>query len=507
MPTYQRLIARNRLKDIHNFLSEGGFFPTNIIINFTTKPKFEIKLKEEEADIHFGTLYLPDKYKSAWVIDGQHRLYGYSKHADLQKNHNIVVLAFQQMPIEDEANLFVTINNEQKTVPRTLLDDLQGELKWGSDDPRERVVAMCSRLVNILNSEPGGPFHTRVVQTGLRTTRETCLTLPALVEGLRRSNLLGGVHRKLKSYQPGPFTGKDDFATLDRARHALEDIFSLLKEANPEVWRLGADGHVWTNTGVSALLLIIAAAIEHYEAATKLDCKELSAEEIAEQVQDLIAPITARIKAQTLAQISKLFRDDVPYGSSGVRELFLKLVGVIRETTPRFGPADFDVWRSAQSQERAKDASDKVQELNDRICAVIFGIFKREYGEKDYWDRGVTNKQMKTDAYGRAQDDDISERGALEEYLNLIDYKKVVEKSEHWGWFQDIFSIQLADEKGGQAKYLRWMDKLNDVRKKTAHKSAGRPLTEAELDFIEMIHEEFFKRASKVIVEVAAKAA
>lgn len=497
MPTYQRLISKGRIKQIQQFLTGGGFFPTNIIINFVTKPKFEIKLKDEDADVHYGTLYLPEKYKSAWVIDGQHRLYGYSRLSELQKSQNVIVLAFQQMATEEEANLFVTINHEQKTVPRTLLDDLQGELKWGSDDPRERVVAMCSRLVNVLNSEPGGPFHLRVVQTGLRGNRETCLTLPALLDALKKSELLGRIGKRTKVYEPGPFTGPDDYVTLDRARHGLEDIFSILKDANPGVWRAGADGAVWTNTGIAAILMIVAEAIRTYEKSSGLNCTELSPEEIAEQVQDLIAPITERLKKGTQGQITKLFKDGVPYGSTGPRELYLKLVGVVREKEKGFGPPDFESWRLEQNQERAKNAAEKVQELNAGICDVIFSRFRKEYGDEHYFDKGVTTKDLRTSAYTRMQDDEIEQRGKIEEYLNLIEYKKIVEKAEHWPLFSDVFNIKLDDDKAGQAKYLRWMDKLNDVRKKTAHQAPGRIVSDAEAEFVEWIHQAFFERASK----------
>jgi DNA sulfur modification protein DndB len=507
MPTYQRLITKGRIKQIQNYIQDGGYFPTNIIINFAAKPKFEIRLKEEEADVHYGTLYLPEKYKSALVIDGQHRLYGYSRLLELQKNQNIIVLAFQQMSKEDEANLFVTINHEQKTVPRTLLDDLQGELKWGSDDPRERIVAMCSRLVNVLNAEAGGPFHLRVVQTGLRSTRETCLTLPAMLDALKKSELLGRVGKKTKTYEGGPFTGKDDYSTLDRARHGLEDIFSILKEANPNVWRAGADGAVWTNTGIAALLMIVAEAVRTYERTSGLDSKELSSEEIAEQVQDIIAPITNRLKTSTDGQIAKLFKENVPYGSTGPRELYLKLVGVVREQAKKFGPADFDVWRNEQNLERKKQAAEKVQDLNSNICSAIFAQFRKEYGDEHYFLKGVTNKEMRTAAFSKQQDDEIGQQAPLEEYLNLLDYKKIVEKAEHWPLFAELFSIKLEEDKAGQAKYLHWMDKLNDVRKKTAHQATGRVVSDEEADFIDWIHQAFFERLAKDQQGSGAKAA
>lgn len=494
IPTYQRLISKKRIRDIHTFLSDGGFFPTNIIVNFVGRPRYEIKAKDQDASVHFGNLYLPDKYKSAWVIDGQHRLYGFTKHHDLQKSENIFVLAFQQMSHEEEANLFVTINHEQKTVPRTLLADLQGELKWGSENPRERIQAMCARLVNVLNAELGGPFHTRIVQTGLRGNRETCLTLPMLVDGLKRSGLLGTVHKRLKNYHPGPFSGKDDYITLDRARHTLEDVFSLVREANTDLWRVGSDGGVCTNTSVSAILMILSEAIQHYERKSKLDTKELEPEEIALFLQDYIQPIIQLLKQKGDQEIIRLFKEDVPYGSRGPRELFLKLVGLIRTAIPDFGPSDFDEWRAEQNQERAKNAAEKVQELNAAICTTIFDKFRQAYGEEQYFEKGVTDKKMRLGAYERMQDDEFSQRGKMEEYLHLLDYKKIVEKRENWPLFEAIFSIQIDGEAHGQAKYLKWFTELNDIRKKTAHKSAGRPLSERDLEFVDWIHEEFFAR-------------
>jgi len=494
IPTYQRLISKKRIRDIHTFLSDGGFFPTNIIVNFVGRPRYEIKAKDEDASVHFGNLYLPDKYKSAWVIDGQHRLYGFTRQQDLQKSENIFVLAFQQMSHEDEANLFVTINHEQKTVPRTLLADLQGELKWGSENPRERIQAMCARLVNVLNAELGGPFHTRIVQTGLRGNRETCLTLPMLVDGLKRSNLLGTVHKKLKSYHPGPFSGKDDFVTLDRARHTLEDIFSLVREANTDLWRAGADGGVCTNTSISAMLMILSEAIQHYERKTKLDTKELEPEEIALFLQDYLQPVIKLLKKSSDQEIVRFFKEDVPYGSRGPRELFLKLVGLVRTEVTDFGPADFDEWRAEQNQERAKNAAEKIQELNAAICATIFDKFHSVYGNDEYFDKGVSDKKMRLNAFEKMQDDEFSQRGRIEEYLNLIEYKKIVEKKDNWPLFASIFSIQMPSEDKGQAKYLKWLTDLNSIRKKTTHKSVGRPLSESDLEFIDWIHEEFFER-------------
>jgi hypothetical protein len=102
-----------------------------------------------------------------------------------------MVLAFEELPTEEEANLFVTINHEQKSVPKHLLDDLEGELKWGSKIPSERVGSIAARLINFLNSDIGEPFYNKITQQGIPSTNRTCLTIPAIKDALRRSGLLG----------------------------------------------------------------------------------------------------------------------------------------------------------------------------------------------------------------------------------------------------------------------------------------------------------------------------
>jgi DNA sulfur modification protein DndB len=175
-PTYQRIVSRTRIREISIFIKEGGFFPTNILVNFTRPLRFEKISHAEGSEITFGNLYLPDRYRTAWIIDGQHRLYGFSPLDDRFLDQNIIVVAFEQLSKGEEAQLFVTINHEQRTVPKHLLDDLEGELKWGSEVPSERIGAMASRLITCLNSDVSEPFHNRVTQQGIPSTNKTCLT-------------------------------------------------------------------------------------------------------------------------------------------------------------------------------------------------------------------------------------------------------------------------------------------------------------------------------------------
>lgn len=127
-PAYQRMINRND-QGYRRFYKKWWFFPTNILINFTEFCRFDLLPNNHNTDknIKFGWLYLPNKYKSAWVIDGQHRLYGFSNLESKFLDRSLFVLAFEKMETKREAELFITINHERRSVPKSLLVALQAD--------------------------------------------------------------------------------------------------------------------------------------------------------------------------------------------------------------------------------------------------------------------------------------------------------------------------------------------------------------------------------------------
>ncbi|MEA3312307.1 MAG: DGQHR domain-containing protein, partial [candidate division WOR-3 bacterium] len=119
--SYQRMLKKYRLDKIDAFISEGGHFPNNIILSLREKPTFRRFKKEKQAgEVVVGMLELPREYASAWVIDGQHRLYGYADN-ERKSTASLPVLAFEPLPVDRQARLFVEINREQKSVSGNLL--------------------------------------------------------------------------------------------------------------------------------------------------------------------------------------------------------------------------------------------------------------------------------------------------------------------------------------------------------------------------------------------------
>jgi DGQHR domain-containing protein len=492
-PSYQRLVSRTRLRQISKFIHGGGFFPTNILVNFSRKCRFEHVAKDDETNVVFGNLYLPCRYRSAWIIDGQHRLYGYAPLSEKHLNQNIMVVAFEGLKKEDEANLFVTINHEQKSVPKTLLDDLEGELKWGSEKPTERIGAVSARLIGLLNNDIGEALYGRVTQQGISPTEKTCLTVPALKDGLRRSGLVGEAILKKKEFAPGPLCGTTDAATLDRARDILNSYFQLLVSANTQQWEAGRQGYLCTNVALQAYLLLLGAVTSYMESNKGLSARELEPNELIAEVEEYLDPILSWLSSATGVQMEKRFK--VQFGSGGPREYYYRLCAMIKEEFSDFSPEGMDDWANEQSEELVSEADRKLKELNIQVQKAIFDIFRQVYGTKNdaYWEKGVTDKNIKSRAYTKSLEDEPEDRCSLDHYLDFIEYKKIIENKTHWKLFKSLFDIPEPGEKG-YSKNVRWMERINELRRIPAHATERRHYKASDFEYIDFVYEEFSSR-------------
>lgn len=492
-PTYQRLVARSRMRDIGEFIKAGGYFPNNLIINFTRAIRFDKVAQDEVAGVTFGQLYLPDRYRSAWIIDGQHRLYGFSPINDKYLDQNVIVAAFEMLPKAEEANLFVTINHEQKSVPKHLLDDLEGELKWGSSIPSERIGAIGARLINCLNTDVGEPFYNRITQQGMPSTNKACLTIPALKEALRRSGLLGRALLNNTNYDLGALCGRTDSETLDRARSAINQYFGFIRNANLSEWENGRGGHLCTNVAVQAYIMLMRALVKYWEANTAADAREMAVEDIMIEIEEYMKPIEDFLESSTPAQIKTAFQ--VPFGSGGPPEYYYRLCRMIKTKYSDFQPEGLEQWEEEQSEERIQEADGRLKDIVSEMRKYIFDVFRVIHGEDKgaYWDKGVPDKALKADAYKRSLDYDIEERLPLETYLEVVEMKKIVENRQNWSLFKTVFNISEPGDKG-LAKNLKWMDRINELRRIPAHPARERHYKVEDFQYIDFIHDELTKR-------------
>lgn len=481
-PTYQRLIQKSRLREIGAFIKSGGYFPNNLLVNFMKVPRFDILEKGGANEVHYGHLYLPATYKSAWIIDGQHRLYGYANLDDQYLDEKLIVLAFDGLKKEEEADLFVTINHEQRSVPKNLLDDLEGQLKWGSEAPAERIGALAARLLQKLNRDLGSVFYNRFTAEGLKSTSKACLTIPQVKSALKRSRVVG--YSEVKHvYEKGLLCANTDNATLLRSQKILNGYFSSIANADIVRWDKGREGRICTNEGVQAFVLLLGEIGEYLFKGNS--SKFLGTKEplLISDIIDILEPVLEFI-TEGGPKVDPYFT--VPFGSGGPKEYFYRLAKLVRSRFPNFNPAEYDDWELVQREDLKNQADQQVKQINVLALSHIFTIFRNSFGEQGmaYWERGVSIPDIKAKAYAKLVQDSPEEQGPIENYLDFIDLKKIVDK--RWKAFKPVFDIPMPGVKG-QAKNIDWMDRINELRRISAHPSPSRNYKVTDFPIINQI--------------------
>ncbi|MFW2605628.1 DGQHR domain-containing protein [Aliarcobacter butzleri] len=149
---YQRLLSEKRAKDIAKYLNDGNIIPGCVILSAQKKAK----LKFDNNNLEFEEF--PDSF---FVIDGQHRLYGFN-YAD--NDLPIPVYIFNNLDIQDEIQYFLDVNSKQVGVPKTLKIELTKFLaEPGSvDDIR-------LKLFDDLNSDHNSALFNRLTKTSSGT--------------------------------------------------------------------------------------------------------------------------------------------------------------------------------------------------------------------------------------------------------------------------------------------------------------------------------------------------
>lgn len=483
-PSYQRLVDPSRLKQIGEFLDDGGYFPNTVLLNFHRKPQFDRSSKDTFAKVQFGELTLPDRYKSCWIIDGQHRLYGTTFSKKMDRETPLFFIAFEGIPSAEEASTFVTINEKQTKVPKKLLIELDGELKWDSDDPKEKLGAIASRAVDLLNNKGGSPFENRIVTPGVSGNADQPLTLPNFQQAILQSKLLGSVSARTKELLQGPCWEKDSEGSLVRLVEILSWYFGKLEEMVPDRWDQGKSGYLCSNFGVFGHVRLLGELIRFVARKDNFDPVEAELDEIQNALEDYLKPVFEFVRSVDDEAFSKRFK--VPFGSGGQVRYFFKLVELIRSQNADFAPDGFEEFIQTVSEESVRQADDNVRWLQKVVPEYVIEVLKDKYGEQ-FFEQGVPREIQKA-CQAKRIDDDVEEQLPVEHYLDWLQVRKIVEQRDLREKFKGTLGILMPGETKGQHKYAAWFDRINEIRRISAH-PAGRQYKEEDITFLKFIVE------------------
>lgn len=121
---FQRVLDEKRALEIATYIDEGlGTIPSSIVLS--AQPDAQLKIVGRGKTLEFE-----ENPKAFLVLDGQHRVYGFSK---AKSNLRVPVVIYNALSRQDESRLFIDINSKQKGVPPELLLDIKKLADYETD--------------------------------------------------------------------------------------------------------------------------------------------------------------------------------------------------------------------------------------------------------------------------------------------------------------------------------------------------------------------------------------
>ena len=163
----QRVINNTRLKEIGRYISTNeAAFPNSIILaaNYSASTGLSVddetlKWRVEPHSENNGCLELiiPRAERLAPIIDGQHRLFGFTHAIKKRLNMPVLCSVFLDLPRPYQAYLFATVNSTQKAVDRSQTYELFG-YNISEEPPEfwspEKLAVFLARKMNTDASSP-----------------------------------------------------------------------------------------------------------------------------------------------------------------------------------------------------------------------------------------------------------------------------------------------------------------------------------------------------------------
>jgi DGQHR domain-containing protein len=113
---FQRELDEKRAKEIAHYIDEGlGTIPNSIVLS--AQPAAELRIIGKGKTVEFV-----DRPAAFLILDGQHRVFGFSKANTLLR---VPVVIYNGLSRRDETRLFIDINTKQRPVPAQLLLDIK----------------------------------------------------------------------------------------------------------------------------------------------------------------------------------------------------------------------------------------------------------------------------------------------------------------------------------------------------------------------------------------------
>lgn len=487
MPTYQRIIKRKRLKEVQSFINDGGYFPNSIIISIDSggrKLQFdESPTKLDDSISKIGVLHLPKRYHSAYIIDGQHRLYGYSD-SEYANTNSIPIVAFVDLDRSEQLKLFMDINENQKSVSKTLRITLNSDMLWDSPNQNERRDAIRSKIAQMCGEEQSSPLLGRVVIGEDEKNNIKCITIQAIQLALQKYSFFSTFAKNNTIATNGSFDVGDNQATIDRFYPFLEGCFKTVKNECETEWSLGEQGILTINRGIQGIIRIINDVVNLLIAQNKLFPLTQDIDDIINEVEYYMSPLLNHINKLTEEQRIELKSF---YGGGAENKYLRYFQKVIHDSLTDFNPEGLEEYIENTTKEYNATSKEYIYAIEEKLKDVIAESLQEYYGDK-WLIKGLPKTTYK-EAEKAASDKNYEllsndEESDIEPWdcISLSDCKDIVVYSHNWSEiFESIITRPEDLILSTKEQKTEWISTISKEQNKLSKSTYSVPKSSFEL--------------------------
>ena len=508
-PTYQRLLVPSRLPGITKYIDNGGYFPNAIIVNISTKKhpiQFEALSRLQSSASRFGTLKLPNAYGIAYVIDGQHRLYGYAD-SEFKYTNTIPVVAFCDLNTIDQLEIFMDINQNQKAVSPNLRLDLEEDLYWDSDRADSRLKALRSSIIKgLTNTQNSALFNKISVGEDSYTLSFKPFTAGLIASGLlptARGNKFVDDTTKYSLYNVNNHNHADEMAKAkNRVVHFLIHCYDFVEEFYPQIFER-PNYFIVSNRGTYVFIALIGDLNDYVSAKNNLNYSTSTKERfeaIEKYLRALMDYLKVIPKEEEDTQLSLL-------GKQIEMKWLRHFQMIINAKYSDYEPVELIAWKEMHDEELQDEGRKYGVNIEKQMKRIVLDKIKFLY--KEDWELEINS--IKRECLKRAEEE--NEKNYKEgikkknvqwtEMFNINDYKTIIEKywtkapekaDEKIGFktFEQQFSVDVGYGFHSKTDKMKWISFFNSYRNLWAHEGTKeKRLNKEEVQFLEKIYHHF----------------
>ncbi|WP_170421310.1 DGQHR domain-containing protein [Ruegeria arenilitoris] len=505
MPTYQRLLVPSRLKGIGKFIDDGGYFPNSVILNFSEnlrKIEFQPHSRGGDTRSRTGILKIPNSYAIAYIIDGQHRIYGYAN-SNYKSTNTIPVVAFKGLESSEQLEMFMNINQNQKAVSPTLRITLEEDLYWNSNRLDSRIKALRSSVIRQLGGDQSGPLFGKIALG----EDKAILSAKPFADALLRCGLLPEAKGnkfiiKEKNTSLYETSSHDHPREMRAARNRTVEFINACYEFAEEFLEEDEStlsSFIVYNRGTYAFLNLIGSLNTFLTTKNEIDIhtsKEDRLKALEKYLQALFEALKGIGDEDKDRLLGKL-------GSGAETTWFRMFQNFVNQRFGEYEPADLLDWKERQDKELQNEGRELGTKIERHLKKVVTTNLQEVFGEN--WDIEIGAIQRECEKRAKEQMEKNYKEGLgrtdipWTDMFGVSDYRKIIEK--YWArvpepvpsgfrTFEEHFALDIGQGFNSKADKLKWLSFFGSYRNTWAHEGTKeKGLNREEVEFLRDIHD------------------